>query len=109
MPASPGFMTARSASPADAAGDLARLGSKGIPVDVVFEQGVSVLAGPLIMARWEPPEEQVVEARKPPRWPMVVLLLALLGVAGTGLWMFRRRCGRRPGRPCPRRKRSARR
>ena len=49
------------------------------------------------MARWEPPEEQVVEPRKAPRWPMVVLLLALLAVAGTGLWMFRRRL-----RPPPR-------
>jgi hypothetical protein len=42
------------------------------------------------VARWEPPEEQVVEARKPRRWPIVVLLLAILGVAGAGLWMLRR-------------------
>jgi len=42
------------------------------------------------MARWQPPEEQVVEAPKPSRWPLVVLLLALLGVAVAGLWMIRR-------------------
>ena len=40
------------------------------------------------MARWAPPEEQVVEAPKPRRWPLVVLLLAILGVAGAGLWML---------------------
>jgi hypothetical protein len=43
------------------------------------------------MARWQPPEEQVVEASKPSRWPVAVLLLALLGVALAGLWMIRRR------------------
>lgn len=43
------------------------------------------------MARWRPPEEQVVEAPKPRRWPLIVLLLALLGVAAAGLWMIRRR------------------
>jgi len=48
------------------------------------------------MARWQPPSEQVVEVRKPPRWPMVLLLLALLGVAGAGLWIIRRRM-----RPAP--------
>jgi len=37
------FMTVRSKLPADLQGDLARLGGKGIPVDVVFEQGASVL------------------------------------------------------------------
>ena len=37
-------MTARSALSPTLQADLARLGSKGIPVDVVFEQGVSVLA-----------------------------------------------------------------
>lgn len=42
------------------------------------------------MARWEPPEELVVAAPKPRRWPIVVLLLAILGVAGAGLWMLRR-------------------
>ncbi len=49
------------------------------------------------MARWQPPSEQVVEARKSPRWPMVLLLLALVGVAGAGLWIIRRRM--RPARP----------
>jgi hypothetical protein len=42
------------------------------------------------VARWQPPEELVVEAPKPRRWPIVVLLLAILGVAGAGLWMLRR-------------------
>jgi hypothetical protein len=42
------------------------------------------------MVRWSPPEEQVVEAAKPRRWPLIVLLLAILGVAGAGLWMLRR-------------------
>jgi hypothetical protein len=37
------FMAARSALSPTLQGDLARLGSKGIPVDVVFEQGASVL------------------------------------------------------------------
>lgn len=41
------------------------------------------------MARWEPPEEQVVEAPKPRRWPIAVLLLAILAVAGGGLGMLR--------------------
>jgi hypothetical protein len=49
------------------------------------------------MARWQPPSEQVVEVRKPPRWPMVLLLLGLLGVAGAGLWIIRLRM--RPQRP----------
>ena len=49
------------------------------------------------MVRWQPPGEQVVEVRKPPRWPMVLLLLALLGVAGAGLWIIRLRM--RPQRP----------
>jgi hypothetical protein len=49
------------------------------------------------MARWQPPGEQVVEVRKPPRWPMVLLLLGLLGVAGAGLWIIRLRM--RPQRP----------
>jgi hypothetical protein len=43
------------------------------------------------MVRWQPPGEQVLEVRKPPRWPMVLLLLALLGVAGAGLWIIRLR------------------
>ena len=43
------------------------------------------------MVRWQPPGEKVVEVRKPPRWPMVLLLLALLGVAGAGLWIIRLR------------------
>jgi hypothetical protein len=40
------------------------------------------------VARWEPPEELVVEAPKRRRWPIFVLLLAILGVAGAGLWML---------------------
>lgn len=43
------------------------------------------------MPRWEPPREQVIEKPKPKRWPAVVLLLAILAVAGYGLWMMRRR------------------
>lgn len=43
------------------------------------------------MPRWEPPREQVVEKPKPKRWPAVVLLLAIVAVAGYGLWMMRRR------------------
>jgi hypothetical protein len=43
------------------------------------------------MVRWQPPSEKVVEVRKPPRWPMVLLLLALVGVAGAGLWIIRLR------------------
>jgi hypothetical protein len=43
------------------------------------------------MARWQPPEEQVVQPPKPPRWPIVVLLLGVLAVAGAGLWMLFRR------------------
>jgi hypothetical protein len=43
------------------------------------------------MPRWEPPTEQVIEPPKPKRWPFVVLLLAVLGVALAGLWMIRRR------------------
>jgi hypothetical protein len=42
------------------------------------------------VARWEPPVELVVDAPKPRRWPIVVLLLAILGVAGAGLWLLRR-------------------
>ena len=38
------FMAARTKLAPDLQGDLARLGSKGIPVDVVFEQGADVLA-----------------------------------------------------------------
>ncbi len=49
------------------------------------------------MTRWQPPSEQVVEAAKPPRWPMIVLLLAILGVALAGLWIIRRRM--HPQRP----------
>jgi hypothetical protein len=49
------------------------------------------------MVRWQPPGEQVVEVRKPPRWPMVLLLLALLGVGAAGLWIIRLRM--RPQRP----------
>lgn len=37
------FMTTRSKLAPELQGDLARLGSKGIPVDVVFEQGTNVL------------------------------------------------------------------
>ena len=37
------FMTERGTIPAELQGDLDRLGSKGIPVDIVFEQGVDVL------------------------------------------------------------------
>ena len=44
-----------------------------------------------MMARWQPPNEQVVEVAKQPRWPMVLLLLALLGVGVAGLWIIRRR------------------
>ena len=43
------------------------------------------------MRPWEPPVEQVIQPPKPKRWPMVVLLLALLGVAVAGLWMIRDR------------------
>jgi hypothetical protein len=43
------------------------------------------------MRPWEPPEEQVIEQPKPKRWPMVVLLLAVLGVVAGGLWMIRER------------------
>ena len=43
------------------------------------------------MPRWEPPREQVVEKPKPRRWPAVVLLLAIVAVAGYGLWMMLRR------------------
>ena len=42
------------------------------------------------MGRWEPPREQVVEAPKPRRWPVILLLLAILGVAVAGLWVLRR-------------------
>jgi hypothetical protein len=40
------------------------------------------------MARWEPPTEQIIEPPKPKRWPFVVLLLAVLGVAIAGFWMI---------------------
>jgi len=43
------------------------------------------------MPRWEPPTEQIIEQPKPKRWPFVVLLLAVLGVAVAGLWMIYRR------------------
>jgi hypothetical protein len=43
------------------------------------------------VARWDPPVEQVIEQPKPKRWPFVVLLLAVIGVAIAGLWMLRRR------------------
>jgi hypothetical protein len=43
------------------------------------------------MRRWEPPSELVVEQPKPRRWPFVVLLLAVIGVAVAGLWMIERR------------------
>src|SRR6476469_3496288 len=43
------------------------------------------------MPRWEPPTEQIIQPLKPKRWPFVVLLLAVLGVAIAGLWMIRRR------------------
>ena len=43
------------------------------------------------MPRWEPPSEQIIEQPKPRRWPVVVLLLALLGVGVAGLWMIYRR------------------
>ena len=37
------FMSERATIPAGLQQDLDRLGSKGIPVDIVFEQGVDVL------------------------------------------------------------------
>jgi hypothetical protein len=37
------FMATRSKLAPELRGDLARLGDKGIPVDVVFEQGADVL------------------------------------------------------------------
>lgn len=43
------------------------------------------------MPRWEPPTEQIIEPPKPKRWPFVMLLLAVLGVAIAGLWMIRQR------------------
>jgi len=43
------------------------------------------------MRRWDPPTEQIIEQPKPRRWPFVVLLLAVLGVAVAGLWMIYRR------------------
>jgi hypothetical protein len=49
------------------------------------------------MARWQPPSEQVVEARKTSRWPLILLLLALIGVGLAGLWILRRQM--RPRRP----------
>jgi hypothetical protein len=48
------------------------------------------------MPRWEPPQEQIVEKPKPRRWPAVVLLLAIIAVAGYGLWMLWRRLHPRP-------------
>jgi hypothetical protein len=50
------------------------------------------------MARWEPPPEQVIESRPPrPRWPLIVLLLAIVAVAAGGLLMLWRRL--HPSRP----------
>lgn len=50
------------------------------------------------MARWEPPPEQVIEGRPPrPRWPLIVLLLAIVAVAAGGLLMLWRRL--HPSRP----------
>jgi hypothetical protein len=43
------------------------------------------------MPRWEPPTELVVEQPKPRRWPFVVLLLGVIGVAFAGLWMIEQR------------------
>ena len=43
------------------------------------------------MPRWEPPVEQIIEQPKPKRWPVVVLLLGVLGVAVAGSWMIYRR------------------
>jgi hypothetical protein len=43
------------------------------------------------MRRWEPPTELVIEQPKPRRWPVVVLLLAVIAVAVAGLWMIERR------------------
>jgi hypothetical protein len=43
------------------------------------------------MPRWEPPTEQIIEPPKPKRWPFVVLLIAVLGVAIAGFWMIWRR------------------
>jgi hypothetical protein len=43
------------------------------------------------MKRWQPPEEQVVAVPKPPRWPIVLLLLAILGVGLAGVWMIWRK------------------
>jgi hypothetical protein len=37
------FMSARATIPPGLQRDLDRLGSKGIPVDIVFEQGVNVI------------------------------------------------------------------
>jgi hypothetical protein len=42
------------------------------------------------MARWEPPREQVVESPKPRRWPLILLLMAILAVTAAGLWVLRR-------------------
>jgi hypothetical protein len=49
------------------------------------------------MARWQSPGEKVIEVPKPPRWPMFLLLLALIGVSAAGLWILRSRM--RPRRP----------
>lgn len=49
------------------------------------------------MARWEPPPEQVIEGRPGPRWPLVLLLLAIVAVALGGLLMLWRRL--HPSRP----------
>jgi hypothetical protein len=43
------------------------------------------------MPRWEPPTEQIIQPPKPKRWPFVVLMLAVLGVAIGGAWMIWRR------------------
>jgi hypothetical protein len=40
------------------------------------------------MKRWQPPEEQVVAAPKPRRWPIAVLLFAIFAVGLAGVWMI---------------------
>ena len=50
-----------------------------------------------MMARWQPPNEQVVEVPRPPRWPLALLLLALFGVGLAGLYLLRRQM--RPRHP----------
>jgi hypothetical protein len=44
------------------------------------------------MTRWQPPAEQVIEARpRRPRWPLVVLLLAFAAVGAAGIYLYRKR------------------